>query len=603
MSAASTANAKAKANTTKTSEVSASTQRTNKSDESGYWLFFFFFVLLPVLLVLSTSLRAFGFTTVDSKRSNQVAQLPVSTRAPLATQKQKQKQQQKHQQEQQQQQQQEQTQTHEEQHREQEVQENATPTPEPQPQPPTTTATSTDTSMAIAEQRSSSRASTSSSTSPSTSASAIRRQSNSDNDNTGETSDPISSVAAVANHIKTESEPSVDNTVDALVVLVSAPMLSMLLEDPFEAAAQRARAQQWLANRQALDARVASAKSRVFDFESNAKFEANRQASLARRQKLCAKNRVAVTTAGSGSFRGSSPPARPAIKPGKPSKQAMQRYVVAKRYRRSDDLVEDERYHRRGSTNTSSASPAGAIVFSRQNPDEQHVVVTAQWRLAEARARERSVMRRLVQWWQSLLGAGPALCRDATLILDHVLLGSDANAADRQQLLLTGVTHVCNCAAQAENHFEGEFVYMHLLLRDAAENHFEGEFVYMHLLLRDAVDESLGPFVQPVTKFLQRVERLRGRVLVHCISGVSRSAALVVAYLMLDKRMRLLDAYQLVRSRRSLVQPNEGFRLQLARLEMALFGSSSVATTQDKDWNFFEWNEMKSSRSVSRARA
>ncbi|KAJ0394185.1 hypothetical protein P43SY_003814 [Pythium insidiosum] len=543
MFAASTANAKA--NTSKTSEVSASTQRTNKSDESGYWLFFFFFVLLPVLLVLSTSLRAIGFTTVDSKRGNQVAQLPVSTRASLATQKQKQ--QQKHQQEQHQQQQQEQTQTHEEKHREQEAQENATSTPEPQPQPPTTTATSTDTSMTIAEQClivEQSGASTSSSTS----ASAIRRQSNSDNDNTSETSDPISSVAAVANHIKTEPEPSVDNTVDALVVLVSAPMLSMLLEDPFEAAASAPVA---------LAAVVGVASA------------------------MASKNRVAVTTAGSGSFRGSSAPARPAIKPGKPSKQAMQRYVVAKRYRRSDDLVEDERYHRRGSTNTSSA---GTVVFSRQNPDEQHVVVTAQWRLAEARARERSVVRRLVLWWQSLLGAGPALCRDATVILDHVLLGSDANAADRQQLLLTGVTHVCNCAVQAENHFEGEFVYM-------------------HLFLRDAVDESLGPFVQPVTKFLQRVERLRGRVLVHCISGVSRSAALVVAYLMLDKRMRLLDAYQLVRSRRSLVQPNEGFRLQLARLEMALFGSSSVATTQDKDWNFFEWNEMKSSRSVSRARA
>ncbi|GLE05731.1 hypothetical protein PINS_up014779 [Pythium insidiosum] len=231
----------------------------------------------------------------------------------------------------------------------------------------------------------------------------------------------------------------------------------------------------------------------------------------------------------------------------------MTRYVVSKRYRRSDDLEDDARYHRR-----SSAATGGAIVFSPQNPDEQHVVVTAQWRLAEARARERSVVQRLVQWWQSLLGVGgPALCRDASLILDHVLLGSDANAADRQQLLTSGVTHVCNCAAQTENHFEGEFVYL-------------------HVHLRDALDESLRPFVQPVTKFLQRVERLRGRVLVHCISGVSRSAALVVAYLMLDKRMRLLDAYQLVRRRRALVQPNEAFRLQLAQLEVCVCVTRSL---------------------------
>lgn len=51
-------------------------------------------------------------------------------------------------------------------------------------------------------------------------------------------------------------------------------------------------------------------------------------------------------------------------------------------------------------------------------------------------------------------------------------------------------------------------------------------------------------------------------------TGVSRSPALLIAYLMIDKRMRLLDAYNLVRRKRRSMQPNQAFRLQLAKYEV-----------------------------------
>lgn len=37
---------------------------------------------------------------------------------------------------------------------------------------------------------------------------------------------------------------------------------------------------------------------------------------------------------------------------------------------------------------------------------------------------------------------------------------------------------------------------------------------------------------------------------------------------MIDKRMRLVDAYNLVRRKRSIAQPNQAFRLQLAKYEV-----------------------------------
>ncbi|KAE9041628.1 hypothetical protein PR003_g4501 [Phytophthora rubi] len=249
------------------------------------------------------------------------------------------------------------------------------------------------------------------------------------------------------------------------------------------------------------------------------------------------------------------------------SAQVLKKYASNRKFGRRHELQrEDEHLH-----NTA------IVVYSRRNPDEEDTVMSAQWRIAEALAHEKSIVQRLAVFISRTLGT--TTCHDPTVILDHVLLGSRENAEDSRLLNLLGITHICNCAKQVGNSFEGEFFYLKLNLRDSQ-------------------DEELIPHFQTVTKFIKRVERLRGRVLIHCISGASRSPALLVAYLMIDKKMSLLDAYNLVRRKRQIVQPNPGFRLQLAKYELMLFGASSVAKTLDKDWNFYAWNEVKNQRSA-----
>lgn len=58
-------------------------------------------------------------------------------------------------------------------------------------------------------------------------------------------------------------------------------------------------------------------------------------------------------------------------------------------------------------------------------------------------------------------------------------------------------------------------------------------------------------------------------MLVHCAVGVSRSASLVLAYLMIHHGFTLLQAINKVKERRWIF-PNRGFLKQLQALEMKL---------------------------------
>jgi protein-tyrosine phosphatase len=52
-------------------------------------------------------------------------------------------------------------------------------------------------------------------------------------------------------------------------------------------------------------------------------------------------------------------------------------------------------------------------------------------------------------------------------------------------------------------------------------------------------------------------------VLVHCVSGISRSGATVVAYVMATRNCSVDDALATVRAKRPVVSPNSGFKAQL----------------------------------------
>ena len=72
-------------------------------------------------------------------------------------------------------------------------------------------------------------------------------------------------------------------------------------------------------------------------------------------------------------------------------------------------------------------------------------------------------------------------------------------------------------------------------------------------------DGDLGPLTGAWLSAPDAVKDCRGRVLVHCQAGISRSATICLAYLMMKKRVRLEEAFEFVKQRRSIISPNFSF--------------------------------------------
>lgn len=100
---------------------------------------------------------------------------------------------------------------------------------------------------------------------------------------------------------------------------------------------------------------------------------------------------------------------------------------------------------------------------------------------------------------------------------------------------------------------------------------------YIHIPIPDSPAAPLGEHFDQVADKIQLEAAHGGRTLVHCKAGVSRSAALCMAYLMKHRQVSLLEAHGWLKARRPLVRPNRGFWEQLIRYEMELRGSNSVS--------------------------
>ncbi len=144
----------------------------------------------------------------------------------------------------------------------------------------------------------------------------------------------------------------------------------------------------------------------------------------------------------------------------------------------------------------------------------------------------------------------------------------------------------------------------------------EGEkIVYKKLHLVDVVDEDVTSIFNEAFEFLGKstywmqclctvsllLEQCREagrRVLVHCVIGKSRSASIVIgmcfkycttnmltiviAYLMRHNQMTLQKAFNFVKSKRSLIQPNNGFMIQLREYEQKLYNTGP--SMNEGDW-------------------
>ena len=63
--------------------------------------------------------------------------------------------------------------------------------------------------------------------------------------------------------------------------------------------------------------------------------------------------------------------------------------------------------------------------------------------------------------------------------------------------------------------------------------------------------------------FIEEVKNQGGRVLIHCMQGVSRSVSLIICYLIFTRKYNFEEALNLVIDKRAIAGPNFGFGIQL----------------------------------------
>lgn len=139
--------------------------------------------------------------------------------------------------------------------------------------------------------------------------------------------------------------------------------------------------------------------------------------------------------------------------------------------------------------------------------------------------------------------------KECSRIADHIYLGSDAVAKNREILRQNGITHVLNCVG---------FV---------SPEYFKSDLVYKTLWLQDSPSEDITSILYDVFDYFEDVREQGGRVFVHCCQGVSRSTSLVIAYLMWREGQSFEDAFQYVKAARGVTNPNMGFACQLLQCQ------------------------------------
>lgn len=134
-----------------------------------------------------------------------------------------------------------------------------------------------------------------------------------------------------------------------------------------------------------------------------------------------------------------------------------------------------------------------------------------------------------------------------------LFLGSKFPSRDRKALDDLHIRHILNVTWEVTNEFEDS-----------------DDFTYHRCVVADKESEDIARYFEECWAFIDDAFRQGSSVLVHCAQGVSRSATIVVSYLVGACGWRLPAAYAHVQRHREVVDINRGFYRQLLQLDARL---------------------------------
>eukprot|EP00944_MAST-04C_sp_MAST-4C-sp1_P007608 g7608.t1 len=131
-------------------------------------------------------------------------------------------------------------------------------------------------------------------------------------------------------------------------------------------------------------------------------------------------------------------------------------------------------------------------------------------------------------------------------ILDNFLyVGGVKVASNLETLLENKITHIINCVGHK------------------CKNLWPDHFEYLTYKIPDNGTDDICPYLREAFEFIENAKRKHGKILIHCVKGISRSPAIAMGYLMWKRQLTVEDALVVVRGHRQIADPNPSFVFQL----------------------------------------
>jgi protein-tyrosine phosphatase len=142
------------------------------------------------------------------------------------------------------------------------------------------------------------------------------------------------------------------------------------------------------------------------------------------------------------------------------------------------------------------------------------------------------------------------IIQEPDLIIDSLYIGDAKMASNVSLLQRYQITHIVNCASELKSN----------------ERKYNQMFNYLMLPMVDGFDTDLNDYITTVIEFIEDALENKGNVFIHCSQGISRSASILIAYLMYKYNTPYDETLEFVRQSRPECKPNGFFEYQLKSL-------------------------------------
>ncbi|KAK9764083.1 tyrosine/serine/threonine protein phosphatase [Basidiobolus ranarum] len=186
-------------------------------------------------------------------------------------------------------------------------------------------------------------------------------------------------------------------------------------------------------------------------------------------------------------------------------------------------------------------------------------------------------------------------------ILPYLYLGCEKTAKDKDMLVKNDIHYILNVAKEANSpYFEGvtspttpSIVSYTLQLKPDYTTESTRTLRYKSLAWGHN-EENILKSLQGAFRFIDEARSKKLGILVHCQLGISRSASLIIAYVMRTLRLNVNDAYDFVKSRSTSISPNMSLICQLVELEKSLdLAPSNLELSKKHDLDPSRYQQLK----------